>query len=170
MKEEIGDRYNTFLAFGGQSKNIEIIISEIEKIAKKSGCFIYDEIAAEGDKDISLGSGRWFVDRISIKLPLKQKIHKQLSNFFPEYNGKNNSIIGEKHLDFSFKRYNDSNVPIQDYWYLDIFGKETCSKSHFHFALNTGSYDKCRCPEEYKRFCKELGDIINRYSVRKIKN
>ena len=167
MKEEILDKYNTFLAFKGKPRDIDRIASEIEDVAKNSGCFLGEEIEIYGDKDKSLESSRWFVDRISIRLPLKEKIHEQLSKSFPEYNGQNNFKMGEKHLDFSFKRYWDFDVPFQDYWYMNVFGKETCSKSHFHFALNTDSYDQCRCPEQYRNFCKDLGSIINKYSIRK---
>lgn len=168
MREGISDKDNTFLAFKGQPRHIEEIVSEIEKVARKSDCFIDDEIVVEGDKDKSLDSSRWFVDRISINLPLKEGVYNELSKTLPEYDGKNNLRNGEDHLYLSFKRYWESNVPIQDYWYLNVFGKETCSKEYFHFALNSDSYEMCRCPDNFKNFCKDLGSIINTYSIKKL--
>ncbi len=167
MRERISDGDNTFLAFKGRPRNIEQIAFEIENIARKSECFIDDKIAVEGDEDKSLDSGRWFVDRISVNLPLKEEIYKELSKTFPEYDGNNDLRNGEDYLYLSFTRYWESKIPIQDYWYLNISGKETCSKSHFHFLLNTDSYELCQCPDEFKNFCKDLGSIINKYTIRK---
>jgi len=167
MRKKISDEDNTFLAFKGQPRDINKILSDIEEIAKKSDCFDEDKIQIEGDKDVSLDTGRWYIDRFSIKLPLKEKVYEQLEKTSPEYDQQNNLKKGKNRLHLSFNRYQDFNVPVQDYWYLHIYGKDICTKERFYFVLNTDSYDSCPCPNNFKIFCQDLGSIINKYSIRK---
>jgi len=167
MKEYIGDINNTYLAFKGDTKDINKIMNEIEESAKTSDCFIKEDICKNSDEYLPTSKDKLAVNFISIELPLKNTVSEDLTNAIGKNKDNRDIRNGHEYIEIVFDRFLELGEPYPDYWHLRFFGRNMCTRSLFHYNLNTGSYNPCPCPDEYKNFCKELGSIINKYSVRK---
>ena len=167
MREDVGDINNTYLAFKGNTKDINKIVNDIEEIARASDCFIKEDIYKNSGEDLSISKDKLAVNFISVKLPLKNTVSKGLTKAIGKNKDEQDRIHGHEYIDIMFGRFLELGEPYPDYWHLHLFGRDMCTRSRFHYNLNTGSYDTCSCPDEFKNFCKELGSIINKYSVRK---
>jgi len=59
-----------------------------------------------------------------------------------------------------------ADIPSNPYWHAIISTRELCPEEHYDVVLATGDQSLCPCPDNFKKFCKGVGEVLKKYAVK----
>ncbi len=132
-------------------KRIRDAIEDIKILGEESDCI--KEVTVEDNYDPATRSD------VGVYLALKKDTIRAINKIF---NYPMHSDAGSPYVYLMWHNYHHD---YHRHWYLDIFGNWLCQNRLNEIIAGNEKYDSCPCPMEWVETCKDLTNILKKYSM-----